>query len=212
MQRFFVERITDVSNDLCAFVDDPRNKITDHDLIRLYEYHFNNNHIHPLTNWHAHRIRCMSSIAVRLQDQARIRECHRLVLEYYSISSECDCHCTDKNTGALKAGGVNHDFYHRDSLNYLVYGAQAMANACLYLRPTTRFDYYTRIFEPIVRFLDPFVTRKRTRLEFVNSEIASDRSRPEYGKPWNPSYANTFLRLVESLRAPIPTNNDNNKK
>lgn len=191
---FFQERITDISNDLCIFVDDANKKISTTDLVRLYDYHNNNHHIHPLTNWHAHRIRCMSSIAVRLKDKVKIWECHYHILNYYHKLSRCSCHCTKSPIG------TNHDFYHRNSLNYLVYGSQALINACLYIFPYTKYNYYKDIIEPIIIFLTPYLNNKKTHIEYVKSDIVSDKSRPEYGKKWDPDYAKPFLRLVEELK------------
>lgn len=190
-----VERITDISNDLCNFVDNRSNVIDRKQLIRVYQYHSGNAHIHPFTNWHAHRIRCMSCIAARLADKVRIWECHFLILKYYYHLSKCECHCTDA------PDGLNHDFFHRDSLNYLVYGAQALINACIYLHPTTKYTYHRELFEPVLTYLRPFLTRQKTHLEYVRSEIESDKKKKEFGKPWDPNYANTFLRLSDRLKS-----------
>lgn len=191
-----VERITDVSNDLCEFVDNRQNQIDRKTLIKVYEYHQGNFHIHPFTNWQAHRVRCMSSIASRLGDHVRVWECHFLILQYFHHLSKCECHCMESSPL-----GVNHDFFHRDSLSYLVYGSQALANACIYVFPTTKYKYYLELFQPILSYLDPYLKGKKKHLEYIRSDIVSDKTKPEYGKPWNPNYANTFLRLIERLKA-----------
>ena len=196
MKQYFVERITDITNDLCAHVDaidmDNKENIRQ-DLGKLYDYHHDNNHIHPLTNWHAHRIRCMSAIATKLKDKVKIWQCHYMVLEYFFERSKCKCHvrCREEN-------GTNHDFFHRDSLNYVIYGSQALANACLYLVPYTAYDY-SDIFDPIMDFLDPFIHGTKKHIEYIYSEITSDCEKPEYGLPWNPEYASTFLRILDKL-------------
>lgn len=193
-ERFFQERITDISNDLCDFVDDKTKVISHSNLIRLYEYHNKNHHIHPLTNWHAHRIRCLSSIAVRLNDKVRIWECHFRILRYSHALSKCPCHCKKSPPG------TNHDFFHRDSLDYLVYGSQAVVNTCLYLRPITKYNYYEDIIEPIIIFLTPYLNSKQIHIQYIKSDIISDKTRPEFGKPWDPNYATPFLRLVDRLK------------
>jgi hypothetical protein len=193
MEIFHKERITDISNDLCKYIKD-NDTIDTEDLVRLYDYHKNNNHIYPLTNWQAHRIRCMSCIAARLKDKVKIWHCHYLVLQYFFEKSHCQCHCVDRHPGE------NHDFHHRDSLNYLVYGSQALANACLYLKPFTKYNYYYDLFEPILDFINPFIRGEKTHIEYVNSEIHSDKTKPEYGKKWNPSYASTFFRILEQIK------------
>ena len=193
MNRFFIERITDISNDLCKYVDENSN-ISSTDLIKLYDYHKSNSHIYPLTNWHAHRIRCMSCIAVKLQDKVKIWDCHYHILQYFFELARCPCHCNNKHPG------VNHDFFHRDSINYLIYGSQALANACLYLKPFTHYDYYIDLFTPILEFLDPYLKGTKTHIEYINSEIHSDKTKPELGKQWNPNYASTFLRIINEIK------------
>lgn len=194
MDKWCIERITDISNDLCNEID--QGHITDHqDLSLLYTYHKKNHHIYPNTNWHAHRIRVLSKIATQLQDKVKIWECHFWVLEYFYEKSHCHCHCLD-----LDDFGVNHDFFHRDSLNYLVYGTQALVNASLYLQPSTHYPYH-HLFEPIVVMLQPYLSGEKTHIEYVKSEIHSDKQKDEYGRPWNPKYANTFLRLYRNLYA-----------
>lgn len=195
---FMVERITDISNDVCDFLstckddDMTQHKMLVEDLVRLYEYHKSNHHIHPMTNWHAHRLRCMSGIAATLKDKVKIWECHFLILEYYYERSRCTCHCHSQSWG------MNHDFFHRDSLNYLVYGSQALANACVYVKPFTKYDYGD-VFKPILEFLKPYLDKKKKHIEYVHSEIVSDKEKEEYGKEWNPSYASTFLRIVPQV-------------
>jgi hypothetical protein len=196
ISRWMVERITDISNDLCEFVDNRSNNIDKRSLIQIYEYHKGNNDIYPFTNWHAHRIRCMSSIASRLRDNVRIWECHFWILKYYFHLSRCDCHCMEDSPV-----GVNHDFFHRDSLSYLVYGSQAVVNACIYLFPFTKYPYYIQLIQPIVVYLDPYVKRKKFHIEYMRSEVESDKRKPEYGKRWDPNYARTFLRLAENLKS-----------
>lgn len=195
MDRFMVERITDVSNDLCSFVENRSNTISKRELIRVYEYHKANSHIHSFTNWHAHRIRCMSCIAARLSDKVRIWESHFWILKYYYHLSKCECHCLDDSPV-----GLNHDFFHRDSLSYLVYGSQALLNASIYLHPFTKYRYI-ELFQPILTYLTPYIEGRKTHLEYVGSEIASDKQKKEFGKPWDPSYARTFLRLLDRLKA-----------
>lgn len=198
MDSFFTERITDISNDLCAYVDaidvtTALPPLMKQELVKVYTYHQNNSHIHPLTNWHSHRIRCMSCIAIKLKDKVKIWQCHYMILEYFFERSRCQCH-----DHCRKENGMNHDFFHRDSLNYLVYGSQALANACLYLKPFTKYDY-SDIFEPILAFLRPYLHGKKKHLEYVNSEIPSDKEKPEYKQRWDPNYAATFLRVIDKL-------------
>lgn len=189
-----IERITDISNDLCDFVDDRSNIVNTTELIRVYEYHRGKSHIHPLTNWHAHRIRCMSAIAARLSDKVRIWECHFWILKFYYHLSRCPCHCRNKPEG------LNHDFFHRDSISYFIYGSQALVNAAIYLHPFTKYRYHTELFQPILLYLTPFTKKEKTHLEYVHSEIPADKKKSEFGKPWNPIHANTFLRLSDRLK------------
>lgn len=197
MKHFFVERITDISNELCHHIDQlqsSHNPLIISVLEDLYTYHKGNDHIHPLTNWHAHRLRCMSCIAAKLKNTVKIWECHYLIMEYYYERSKCPCHCKKKHNI-----GVNHDFFHRDSLNYLVYGSQALANACVYLKPFTNYNY-VELLHPTIKFLEPYLDKKVIHIEYVNSELESDKDKPEYGKKWEPSYANTFLSIFKKLK------------
>lgn len=194
MEKFFIERITDVSNDLCNYIDTTPN-LPENELINLYDYHKDNQNIYPLTNWHAHRLRCLSSIAVKLKNKVKIWDCHYHILQYFFERSRCSCHCNDDTHL-----GVNHDFFHRDSLNYLIYGSQALANACLYLKPHTHYNYYLDLFIPILDFLDPYLKGRKTHIEYVHSEIHSDQTKPELGKEWSPNYASTFLRIIDKLK------------
>lgn len=192
MEKWCIERITDISNSLCQEIDEGRIYDKD-DLSVLYSYHKNNDHIYPNTNWHAHRIRVLSNIATKLQDKVKIWECHFWILEYFYEKSHCHCHCSD-----IEHFGVNHDFFHRDSLNYLVYGSQALLNASLYLKPFTNY-HYTDLLKPIVAMIQPYLDGKKTHIEYIKSEIHSDKQKKEYGKNWDPKYADTFLRLYKKF-------------
>lgn len=191
MEKFFVERITDVSNDLCNYVD-IHTDINPDELTRLYEY-YNNSKIYIHTNWHAHRIRCMSCIAARLQNKVKIWQCHYKILQYFYEHCHCDCHCSN-----AQHYGVNHDFFHRDSLNYLIYGSLALLNACLYLKPFTSYDYH-ELFDPVLDFISPYLDGSKKHIEYIKSEIHSDKQKQEYGKEWDPAYAKTFLRKLKEL-------------
>lgn len=192
MEQWCIERITDISNQLCLELDQD-NIQNKNDLCLLYSYHKQNHSIYPNTNWHAHRIRVLSKIATKLQDKVKIWECHFWILEYFYEKSHCHCHCIN-----LEHFGLNHDFFHRDSLNYLVYGSQALLNACLYLKPFTNYPYQD-LFTPIVTMLQPYLHGSKIHLEYLQSEIHSDKQKPEYGKPFQPNYAKTFLRLYQQL-------------
>lgn len=191
MKRFHIERITDISNELCDFLD--KNVCANTQLIDLYDYHKGNHHIYPLTNWHAHRIRCLSKIASKLGDKVKIWECHFWILEYFYEKSHCHCHCPPDHYG------TNHDFFHRDSLQYLIYGSQALANASTYLQPITHYHYY-EIFQPILDFLQPYLHNVKHHKEYIKSEIVSDKQKPSYGQDFQPSYASTFLRIIDKLK------------
>lgn len=98
----------------------------------------------------------------------------------------------------MKDRGKNHDFFHRNSLNYVVYGYQALVNACIYLQPHTRYSYMF-LFHPVLDLLQPYLDGTKKHVEFVHSEIADDKTRKEYKKYWDPDYAKTFLFLIQQL-------------
>lgn len=186
MEKYYTERITDISYDCCNFIS--KNNVSKTELENLYNYHKSNNNIYPMTNWMAHRLMVLSLIAVKLNDQTKIKECHNLIIKYISTDSVClNCKC-----------GANQDFHWRDSINYLVYGCQALANSCLYLKPYTKFNYKA-LFEKHLKFLKPYLEGTKKHIEYRNSEIKSDVNKPEYNKEWQPLYAVQFLNLVSKM-------------
>lgn len=188
MERFYTERITDISNELCQLID--AKKISRNDLMELYKFHKSKHHIFPSSNWMSHRIRVLSCIATALDDIVKIWECHYWVLLYYYELSVCQDKC-----------GAGADYHFRDSLNYVVYGFQALVNACLYLQPITKYNYKP-MFDVVVAFLNPYLTSRVKHIEFQSSALQSDSRKAEYLKPWNPLYASTFLLLLQRLNVP----------
>jgi hypothetical protein len=79
-----------------------------------------------------------------------------------------------------------------------VYGSQALLNASLYLKPFTNYNYID-LFKPIVAMIQPYLDGKKTHIEYIKSEIHSDKQKKEYGKNWDPKYADTFLRLYKKF-------------
>ena len=186
MEKLKRVRITDISNELCKVVDAYiGNKAS---LIALYDYHKSNCGLYPMSNWQAHRLRALSCIAVKLNDKGRIKECHDMILIYIKKDSVCHDKC-----------GANQDFHYRDAINYLVYGSQALASACLYLKPFTKYNYHS-IFDSTMLFLKPYLSGSKKHIEYVKSNIKSDVDKPEYDKVWDPNYAKPFLTILEKLK------------
>jgi len=182
------ERITDISNRLCAEVE--AGLYPESLLLELWDYHSNPQRLdlYPMSNWRSHRIRCLACIARQLLDTVKAFYCHYLVLEWLIDLSPCHDRC----------GASSQDWHWRDSAQYLVYGLQAVVNACIYIKPITKYNY-APLFVPHRVFLAPYISGSKKHLEYVRSKVASDKQKPEYAKPWDPKGADTLLRLLKQL-------------
>lgn len=183
-KKYAIVRITDIHNDLVKDVDD--NKISKDVLTQLYHYHLNNNP-YPMSNWNACRIRVLSKIAVKLNDTVSIWFCHYELLNYMLKLSH--------------QNWINNDFLWRDSLEYVVFGYLQVVRASQYLLPITNYSYI-RLFDYVLNFMTPYVSKQKTHREFIYSKVSSDINKPSYGKEFintNPKLLSVFMNELAKL-------------
>jgi len=156
------------------------------------------NPIYPTTNWQAYRIWVLAKIAFIRRDATAIsflRDRFRLYL----------------SSSINPTTGTTQDFVHRDSLKYHCFSLCGMMQAilvlqdrCTVINPTTgTLDTvwardttdYRRLLQPAWNFLRPFIDGRATHAEFIDSNIASDKTRPDFGKAFVLSDALPMLRL-----------------
>lgn len=163
-KKYAIVRVTDIMNDLIKDID--ANKIPSSILDKLYKYHDHSNP-YPMSNWNACRIRILSRIATALDNVVSMWYCHYQIKKYMLTLSQKD--------------GIPYDFMHRDSLEYVVYGYLQIVRACSYIQAVTKHPYKD-MFQFVEDFLQPYVTKEKRHLEFVNSKIRSDSTKPSYKK------------------------------
>lgn len=185
-------RITDYSFDLAKFIFEK--KPTDKkSLLDLYNYHLSlcigKNALYPESNWQPHRLCLMSSIAVVLNNLSLIQQCEKIAIDWIALSN---CKCCDVRS---------RDFHFRDSLEYVVYGWWALAQAFLYLQTNTKKSYRV-LFQNYLKWLVPFQQGTKTNFEFVESKyMPQDRSKASYGKKFDPAYhTKTFMTVYTKLK------------
>lgn len=182
-------RITDYSFALAAFIQQAKT-VSRTDLLNLYQYHLDlstpPNSLYPMSNWQTHRLCLMASIALKLKDTTRARQCHTLCLEWIRVS-DCSC-CT----------AANQDFHYRDSCEYKIYGWWALCQAMVYLQPLTQFAYKP-LFAEYFEWLKPYQDGKMKHIEFAKSQIKDDVKKPMYGKVFDPAYNNNLMRVYTKL-------------
>lgn len=189
LQRYSTTRITDISYQACADID--QNQIVTSDRLKLYQYHLNlstTNALYPQSNWQPHRLMVLSCIAVSINDATRMRQCDTLIRQWIPLSD-----CTDK------CGANSQDYHWRDSVTYLVYGVQALCQACLYLQQKNRWAYKP-LLKPFIDFIQPYELGTNTHIEFVRSKnMPEDMSKSLYNKPYPKGYAKQLLAMYAKL-------------
>lgn len=157
------------------------------------------------SNWHIYRLWVMTKIAIILKNDSFITFLRSAFHEYMRVSLAV-FPTNHANYGALI------DFVHRDSLSYHVYALFGIVQTVRLLEPELRLvrsdntyrvlwprdDSLKRAVTPAVRFLMPYLRGEKIHNEYVNSNIAADKSRSEFGKPYNTRNANyVYALLVE---------------
>ena len=207
------DRITDYATPLASILDEynpslfstDQNRIIQNWMRASYGKIYNDafvKPVHPTTNWQAYRIWVLAKIAVITRNADAILFLRDRLRYYLSFS-------IDSTTGTTE------DFLQRDSLKYHCFTLCGMMQAVLVLRDgmtvvnpatgsiTTRWDPdtvdYTRVFRPAWDLVQPFIDGRATHAEFIDSRIASDKSRSDYGKNFLLSDALPMLRLQNQL-------------
>jgi hypothetical protein len=158
----------------------------------LYQYHLNlstTNALYPQSNWQPHRLMVMSCIAAFINDATRMRQCDTLIKQWIPLSN-----CTDR------CGANSQDYHWRDSVTYLVYGVQALCQACLYLQGDNPTWLYKPIIKPFIDFIRPYELGTKKHIEFVQSKnMPEDLSKPLYNKPYPIGYAKNLFAMYNRL-------------
>lgn len=143
--------------------------------------------LYPMSNWQPHRLCVMSAIAVYLNHRTWVMECEQLAIDWLRIS---DCRCCPAKS---------QDFHYRDSCAYVVYGWWALVQTFVHLQSITQTPY-RRHFSFFLGWCNGYQKRRKTHLEFVNSNIPADRAKPTFNKPFDPAYIENFMRVYRQLR------------
>jgi hypothetical protein len=155
------------------------------------------------TNWHACRLWVMSEIAIILKNSQYISILRTELVKYIDISLR-EYARNDPNYGALI------DFKHRDSIAYQVYTLNAILNVIVNLekdfKNTTSANNFTILWrsdsslrghiKPAIDFVIPYLNGDKIHLEYINSQVQSDRRSNDFGKPFIPrngTYLYTFM-------------------
>ena len=199
-------RITDYAKDVAVFLDtyDPSlfNSTENRDIQlwmrNFYNFLYKESFVVKRlvnSNWHAHRLWIMSKLAIILKNPDIITILRAELKNYIQIS------ILDNNT-ASSDYGILIDTVHRDSIAYHVYTLFAILNTIVILEkdlnniliqnntvqkrvlwsPDTSLR---KIIQPAIIFLQPYLNNTKTHIEYVNSQIATDKNRSEFGKPYN---------------------------
>lgn len=187
-------RITDYAkslNDVLAWYDpavftSAENRVVQQWMVRsrdfLYEQSFGSSALFPTSNWQFYRIWVMSSMTVILKQPDMIR---LLRAEFVSALRRS----ISPDDGSLE------DFRHRDSVEYHVYALYAIIRTIRVLGPSYRTtdgseqwsDMTAELWatvRPAVSFMLRFARGQAVHMEFVRSRVASDRTRPEFNRPF----------------------------
>ena len=145
----------------------------------------------------------MAKIAIILKNDSFISFLRSAFQEYMKVSLAV-FPTNHANYGALI------DFVHRDSLSYHVFALFAIVQTVQLLEPEMRLvrsdntfkvlwsrdDSLKKAVMPAVRFLMPYLRGEKIQIEYVNSNIATDKNRSEFGKPYNTRNANYLYALL----------------
>ena len=187
-------RITDYAkslNDMLAWYDpamftSAENRVVQQWIVRsrgfLYEQSFGPDALFPTSNWLFYRIWVMSTMTVILKQPDMIRS---LRAEFVSALRRS----ISPSNGSLE------DFRHRDSVEYHVYALYAIIWTIRVLGPSYKTTDGVEqwpdmtaelwaIVRPAVAFMLRYARGQAVHVEFVRSAVQSDRTRPEFNRPF----------------------------
>lgn len=122
-----------------------------------------------INNWNSHRIKLITLIAYTL---------HTSKYDNF-ISTELEKQLTVN----LNPDGTTYDFVERDAFHYHTYDLEPLLTACIVIYRATGKNYFNYQTEKgaslkkSVDFMIPYMTGKKTHVEFVNSTVQFDKAR-----------------------------------
>lgn len=207
------DRITDYASSLASILDEynpslfstDQNRVIQNWMRECYRKIYNDafvKPVYPTTNWQAYRIWVLAKIAVITRNADAIVFLRDRLKSYISFSVN-------------DTTGTTEDFLQRDSLKYHCFTLCGMIQAVLVLRDGMRVvdpatgnitilwipdtTDYTLLLQKALDFVDPFIQGRATHAEFIDSKIASDKNRSDYGMNFSLSDAIPMLRLQNQL-------------
>lgn len=195
-------RITDYAKPLCDMLSwyDPalftgtENRSIQQWIVRSRDFlmtqSFGPSALHPTSNWQFYRLWTLSVMGVILKQPANIQFLRQ---EFRKALA----------TSISPVDGSLEDFRERDSVEYHVYCLYAIIRTIRALSPAYRSTDGTRIWgevdlwpdvKPAIDFMMRYAGGEATHIEFVDSRLATDQQRTDYGKPFIPSKCDYVLR------------------
>ena len=140
-------------------------------------------------NWATWRLLIRGVAGAIIGDEAMLSSTHQLFSAHVARN--------------LLADGSSIDFHERDALHYHVYDVEPMVHFLMFVPGP--IDHATAAsIARAVGFLEPYVSGRKTHVEFVNSGVKFDVARKEAGiagyanLPWDPKEARPLLRLART--------------
>lgn len=148
------------------------------------------------SNWHIYRLWVMTKISIIRKNTLAISFLRSKFHEYIDI-------CLN-DTGELI------DFLHRDAISYQVYTLFAIIQTVELLEKDCKIALPDNTFKTLwsfdpslririlsaVKFVIPYLNNEKTHVEFINSQIPSDKNNKAFGKSFDPKTANYLYRLL----------------
>lgn len=156
------------------------------------------------SNWHPYRLWAMSVIAYKLSMGTQITILRDAIKDFIQ--------------DVLDTKGTFLDFYVRDSVSYHAYCLDAVVNTMAVLSDEAwrvsvinndivhekiadpSYDWWS-IIMPAFRFLNQYMTKEKSHVEFKNSRFESDKKQPSYNKTFDPK---SVVYVIRSATTCIP--------
>jgi Alginate lyase len=146
-------------------------------------------HVNTFNNFQSHRLKVVSTAGHVLKMDKYLNWCEKEIKNFINLN--------------LKADGSTEDFHLRDSLTYSVYTLEPLVECCLNLWKSGKIIYFFfvspqskgSVFKS-VRSLIPYIKGTKKNTMFIKSVYASDKSKQEYAKTWDPSNAQNLINLA----------------
>jgi hypothetical protein len=149
------------------------------------------------SNWQAYRLWVMSQINLIVRNRDNTLFLRQSLINYIQESLRVFPQ-NNPDYGALI------DFVHRDSISYQVYTLFGILNTIVILEKDLKItqrnntvsvlwnaDTTLRTYiQPAIDFVLPYLYGTKTYLEYVDSQVSSDKTRSDFGRPFNPQSGN----------------------